>query len=158
MSEKEIDDLEEAEREHTDEAISQRGEVFTPTALATEMLNELPPKLFTDRTKTFLDNSCGNGQFLFAVLERKIQNGIAHKDALQSIYGVELDSKNAEECRLRLLGGSKSKELRAIVDHNIICADALNKEHPGWETVGFYWDGPTLEQTFFDIPKSVKKA
>jgi hypothetical protein len=55
--------------------------------------------------------------------------GISHKDALKSIYGVELDEKNAEECRQRLLRGSRSKELRAIVDHNIICADALDPNH-----------------------------
>lgn len=140
---------------HTPEAIKQRGEVFTPTALAVEMLDELPPVLFKDKSKTFLDNSCGNGQFLSLILYRKMANGISHKNALKTIYGVELDPKNAEECRLRLLGGSKSKELRAIVDHNIICADALNKEHPGWETVGFYWE-PPLEANWFDAPKCAK--
>jgi hypothetical protein len=87
-----------------------------------------------------LDNSCGNGQFLFLVLERKIKNGASHLEALSTIFGCELDPKNAEECRKRLLKGSTSKKLRAIVDHNIICADALDSNHPGWATVGFYWD------------------
>jgi hypothetical protein len=151
MSKEEIDADLSFEREHTDEAIAQRGEVFTPTPLANEMLNKLPVSLFKDKDKTFLDNSCGNGQFLIEILERKIANGISHKDALKSIYGVELDQNNTEECRLRLLCGSTSKELRAIVDHNIICADALDPNHKGWSEVGFYWDGPPKEQSFFDF-------
>ena len=133
---------------HTEEAIKQRGEVFTPTTLVNEMLSKLPYQVFKDRIKTFLDNSCGNGQFLFAVMKRKMfclmkQEGMrlfdAHTIALKTIYGVELDAKNAEECRLRLLNGSQSKELRAIVDHNIITADALDPKHEGWKEVGFYW-------------------
>ena len=134
---------------HTEEAIKQRGEVFTPTTLVNDMLGKLPYQVFKDRTKTFLDNSCGNGQFLFAVMKRKmwwlmkVENMRlfdAHTTALKTIYGVELDPKNAEECRLRLLNGSVSKELRAIVDHNIITADALDPKHEGWKEVGFYWE------------------
>ncbi len=139
---------------HTEEAIKQRGEVFTPDKLVSDMLGKLHYSVFKDPTKTFLDNSCGNGQFLYAVLERKvwwlIKDGgrpafKAHKQALSTIYGCELDPKNAEECRLRLLKGSQSKELRAIVDHNIITADALDPNHEGWKDVGFYWskDDPT---------------
>jgi len=137
------------DREHTPEAIKQLGEVFTPTPLVNKMLNKLPPELFTDKTKTFLDNSCGNGQFLAAVLERKMANGITHKEALQTLYGVELDPQNAEECRQRLFRGKKSKELRAIVDHNIITADALDPNHRGWRPVGFYWEQPK-ERNFFE--------
>ena len=134
---------------HTEEAIKQRGEVFTPTSLVNDMLGKLPYQVFKDQSKTFLDNSCGNGQFLDAVLKRKLWWAMkeggrpafkAHKQALSTIYGVELDPKNAEECRLRLLHGSQSKELRAIVDHNIITADALDPKHEGWKDVGFYWE------------------
>ena len=134
---------------HTEEAIKQRGEVFTPDSLVNDMLGKLHYSAFKDPSKTFLDNSCGNGQFLFAVMKRKMwwlmkQDGKrlfdAHKQALKTIYGVELDSKNAEECRLRLLNGSTSKELRAIVNYNIRTADALNPDHEGWKDVGFYWD------------------
>jgi type I restriction-modification system DNA methylase subunit len=133
--------------EHTDEAIKQRGEVFTPNKLVKQMLGKLPESVFSDSTKTFLDNSCGNGQFLFAVMERKVwwlmkQDGQrafnAHKQALKTTYGCELDADNAEQCRLRLLKGSTSQELRAIVDHNIITADALDPKHKGWKDVGFY--------------------
>lgn len=133
---------------HTEEAIKQRGEVFTPTKLVNEMLAKLPTQVFKDSDKTFLDNSCGNGQFLFAVMKRKMWWLIkykkmrafdAHRKALGTIYGVELDPTNAENCRLRLLNGSQSQELREIVNRNIITADALDPSHDGWNEVGFYW-------------------
>jgi hypothetical protein len=51
------------------------GEVFTPTPLVQEILDRLDPSLFQDPTKTFLDPTCGDGQFLGEVLIRKIENG-----------------------------------------------------------------------------------
>ena len=135
-------------RRHTKKAIRERGEVFTPTDDVNRMLDKYPQEIFANITNTFLDNFCGNGQILHEVMIRKMKcmekEGMtlqeSHKQALSTIYGVELDERNAEECRLRLLKDSASKELRDIVDHNIICADALNHNHPGWSKVGFYWD------------------
>lgn len=135
--------------EHTREAIKQRGEVFTPTKLVNEMLDKLPQYLFEYKTKTFLDNSCGNGQFLDAVLERKMEGGSTHREALETIYGVELDPENAEACRKRLLRGSSDPFLREIVNENIICADALDPKHPGWARVGYMWEGPAPEKRLF---------
>lgn len=132
----------------TAEQIKSHGMVFTPTSLVNEMLNKLPYQVFKDESKTFLDNSCGCGAFLFAVLKRKMwwmmkKEGVrlfdAHRAALKTIYGCELDPKNAEECRTILLNGSQSKELRDIVDNNIITANALDPNHQGWSEVGFYW-------------------
>jgi SAM-dependent methyltransferase len=127
------------EREHTKEAIKQRGEVFTPLSLVNEMLDKLPLELFTDKTKTFLDNSCGTGNFLIEVLKRKMSNGATHKEALLTIYGCDIDQKNVDECCERLLMG-KNGELKLIVYNNIICANALDENHPGWKNVGYMWD------------------
>ena len=44
--------------------IKSTGEVFTPTPLVQEVLDALDQHLFVDPTKTFLDNCCGDGQFL----------------------------------------------------------------------------------------------
>lgn len=121
-------------------AQKERGEVFTPTTLVDEMLDKLPKEVFTEN-KTFLDNSCGNGQFLFNVLKRKMANGFTHVQSLKTIYGCELDKKNALECKKRLLLASKrpSKTAVEILNNNIICADALDENHKGWKKVGFYW-------------------
>jgi hypothetical protein len=99
------------------------GEVFTPTPLVGEVLDQLPQDLFSDPDKTFLDNSCGDGQFLGEVLIRKIESGSTFEQALSTVYGIDLMKDNVEECRRRLLCGRE--DLRAIVEQNIVCADAL---------------------------------
>lgn len=99
------------------------GEVFTPTLLAQEILDRFDHNLFTDSTKTFLDPSCGDGQFLGEVLIRKMENGSTFEQALETIYGVDLMPDNVKLCQDRLLCGRE--DLRHIVEKNIVCADAL---------------------------------
>jgi len=103
------------------------GEVFTPTELVREMLEQIPIEQFQDPTKTFLDNSCGDGQFLGEVLIRKMENGSTFEQALSTIYGVDLMQDNVVECRNRLLCGRE--DLRAIVERNIVCHDALTYDY-----------------------------
>jgi hypothetical protein len=99
------------------------GEVFTPTELVCTMLKQIPNDQFTDPTKTFLDNSCGDGQFLGEILIRKMENGSTFEQALSTIYGVDLMIDNVDLCRERLLCGRE--DLRHIVEQNIQCRDAL---------------------------------
>ncbi len=99
------------------------GEVFTPTPLVQEMLDQIPIEQFTDTTKTFLDNSCGDGQFLGEVLIRKMENGSTFEQALSTVYGVDLMQDNVDLCRERLLCGRE--DLRHIVEQNIYQADGL---------------------------------
>ena len=74
-------------------------------------------------SKTFIDNSCGDGQFLGEILIRKVENGIDFETALSTIYGVDLMPDNVKLCQDRLLCGRE--DLRHIVEQNIVCADAL---------------------------------
>jgi len=106
--------------------IKATGEIFTPTDRVIHTILKLEDEdttLFSDSTKTFLDNSCGDGQFLGEVLIRKVENGIDFETALSTIYGVDLMEDNVELCRERLLCGRE--DLRHIVEQNIVCADAL---------------------------------
>ena len=103
--------------------IKTTGEVFTPTELVQEILHKIPTEIFTDPNKTYLDPSCGDGQFLGEVLIRKVENGIDFEQALSTIYGVDLMQDNVDLCRERLLCGQE--HLRPIVEQNIVCADAL---------------------------------
>lgn len=103
--------------------VKSTGEVFTPTSLVQEILEQIPIEQFTDPTKTFLDNSCGDGQFLSEVLIRKMENGSTFEQALQTIYGVDLMIDNVDLCRERLLCGRE--DLRHIVEQNIYQADGL---------------------------------
>ena len=99
------------------------GEVFTPTPLVQEILDTLDQTLFIDPKKTFLDPTCGDGQFLGEALIRKMENGSTFEQALSTIYGVDLMQDNVELCRERLLCGRE--DLRHIVEQNIVCADGL---------------------------------
>ena len=102
------------------------GEVFTPTNLVIHVLNKMEqntPDLFKNPTKTFIDNSAGDAQWLGEVLIRKVENGIDFETALSTIYGVDLMEDNVELCRERLLCGRE--DLRHILERNIVCADAL---------------------------------
>ena len=104
--------------------IKATGEIFTPTALVQEMLDQFPIEAFSDPTKTFCDPSgCGDGQFLSEVIIRKLENGSTLEQALSTTYGVELMRDNVELCRERLLCGHE--EYRHIVVKNIVCHDGL---------------------------------
>lgn len=118
--------------------IKQTAEVFTPTPLVQEILDQLPQELFKDPAKTYIDNSCGDGQFLSEVLIRKLENRHTLEQALETIYGVDLMPDNVKECQDRLLCGHE--ELRHIVEKNIVCADAL--------TYHYRFDGTFLGSTF----------
>jgi type I restriction-modification system DNA methylase subunit len=103
------------------------GEVFTPTPLVQEVLDNLDQSLFADPSKMFLDNCCGDGQFLSEVLIRKMENGIDFETALKSIYGVDIMSDNVNLCRERLLCGQE--QYRDVVERNIVCHDALTYDY-----------------------------
>ena len=103
--------------------VKSTGEVFTPTPLVQEMLDQLPDDVFTDPTKTFLDNSCGDGQFLGEVLIRKMENGSTFEQALSTVYGVDLMIDNVDLCRERLL--CRQQHLRSVVEQNIYQADGV---------------------------------
>ena len=98
-------------------------EIFTPTEMVKDLLDNLDPILFVDNDQPFLDPTCGDGQFLGEVLIRKVENGIPFDQALSTIYGVDLMPDNVTLCQDRLLCGRE--DLRHIVEQNIVCADAL---------------------------------
>jgi hypothetical protein len=113
--------------------VKQTAEVFTPTELVQEMLDKLEeqdPTLFSDSNKTFLDNSCGDGQFLSEVVIRKMErSGCSLEQALKTTYGVELMEDNVNECKKRLAGPNPTPEILEIVNKNIVCHDALTYDY-----------------------------
>ena len=68
-------DLNEIERGYL--RVKATGEVFTPLDVITKKLNDLEsydPDIFKNTSKTFLEPSCGDGNFLSEVLIRKLQS------------------------------------------------------------------------------------
>jgi hypothetical protein len=72
--------------------------------------------------------SCGNGQFLAAILIIKIQLG--HTNPLDTIYGVDIMKDNCAKCRARLLkiAGDTRKNRETLKKH-IVCADGLTYDY-----------------------------
>lgn len=104
---------------NNEERVKSKGEVFTPAKVVTQMLDMLEkesPEAFADVNKTFLDPTCGNGQFLVQILDRKLKlvdqlTADASDDeketlalmALATTYGVDIMPDNIKEARARLL-------------------------------------------------------
>ena len=113
--------------------VKQTAEVFTPTLLVQEMLDKLEeqdPTIFSNPNKTFLDNSCGDCQFLSEVVIRKIDKSFCDlEQALKTTYGVDLMEDNVNECRKRLAGPNPTPEILEIVNKNIVCHDALTYDY-----------------------------
>ena len=94
--------------------VSDHGEVFTPNWVVEDMLNLVKDE--SERIDSrFLEPACGSGNFLKAVLARKlktVQSKYGKSEfekqhhalfALMCIYGIELLADNVAECRENLL-------------------------------------------------------
>ena len=107
--------------------VKQLGEVFTPTELVLEILDQLPDQVWEDG-KTYLDPTCGNGQFLAAILI--IKQSLGHTNPLATIYGVDIMQDNVDECRQRLIDiAGDTLENWEIVRNNIRCEDGLTYDY-----------------------------
>lgn len=127
--------------------IEDHGEVFTPNLMVEDMLNLVKDE--SERIDSrFLEPACGSGNFLKAVLARKlitVQSKYGKSEfekqhnalfSLMCIYGIELLADNVMECRAILLENfanflaidSTNKFYSAgmaVLNVNIIQGDAL---------------------------------
>jgi hypothetical protein len=127
--------------------VADHGEVFTPNRIVEEMLNLVKDE--SERIDSrFLEPACGSGNFLRAVLIRKL-NTVESKYgksefekkhyalfALMCIYGIELLTDNLAECQANLLEISVNylgvpeediwvKAAEKVLIANILQGDAL---------------------------------
>lgn len=90
------------------ERVKKYGEVYTPIWVVNEMLDALEKDgdAFSDVGKTFLEPTCGNGNFVVEIYRRKLN--LAKNDrekaekALRSLWCIELLPDNMAECRQRV--------------------------------------------------------
>ena len=86
--------------------IKSNAEVFTPTELVFQMVEEIPNEFFAPGKKV-IDPACGDGQFLIVALGIKMYHfGMSREDALKDIYGVDIMRDNVDLCKRRLGGGN----------------------------------------------------
>ena len=133
------------------ERVSQRGEVFTAEREVNAMLDLVENECLRPDSR-FLEPACGDGNFLSAILKRKLTElrrkyKKSPRDyeklsivAIGSLYGVDIMNDNVEACRERLFSiwdaeytdhckSETSDEAREaakfIIERNIINGNAL---------------------------------
>lgn len=133
------------------ERVSQRGEVFTAEREVNAMLDLVANECLRPDSR-FLEPACGDGNFLSAILKRKLTElrrkyKKSSRDyeklsivAIGSLYGVDIMNDNVEACRERLFSiwdteytdhckSEASDEAREaaqfIIERNIINGNAL---------------------------------
>jgi type I restriction-modification system DNA methylase subunit len=104
--------------------VKQTGEVFTPMDLCMQMVREIPVEKLEDPDATFLDNSCGDGNFLVTLLEVLSEYHDAEHVLNNMIYGVDLMPDNVATAKERL--GLK-EEMKGW--HHIVCANGLEYDY-----------------------------
>lgn len=138
--------------------VQKHGEVFTPAWMVQKMLDTPGVKEACESVyKTFLEPSAGDGNFLQAILERKLEAVVRQYDkrnwktkslvALSSIYGIEFLEDNLEVARSRMFLyyldwyektfsvklTSKSdiyKSAHYLIHKNIVRGNTLTQQHP----------------------------
>jgi hypothetical protein len=147
--------------------VTDHGEVFTNEREVNAMLDLV--KSETDRIESrFLEPACGEGNFLAAIIGRKLdrvkrQYKRNHGEyarnaflALTSIYGIDILEDNVKECRERLFNiwdieysdvckADVEDEVREaakyVLEKNILCGDALTLlQNDGQPIVFAQWD------------------
>ncbi|MGV8883974.1 MAG: SAM-dependent DNA methyltransferase [Microbacteriaceae bacterium] len=127
--------------------VQDHAEVLTPAWLVDDMLKLVQSE--SERIDSrFLEPACGTGNFLVRVLSRKlatvrVRYGKSEYEkrhqallALMSIYGIEIQADNAEECRSNLLslfvaflgvseGDEWTRAATLVLKVNIVEGDAL---------------------------------
>ena len=138
------------------ERVDKFGEVFTPSNIVNDMLDMEGVKEYSySLDKTFLEPSCGNGNFLVEILSRKLSclDCIDKEDAvlwemsmlqaLSTIYGIDIQADNIEESKTRMksivmtkyrdvygidMGESLENSIRTILNNNIVCGNFLTEK------------------------------
>ena len=102
--------------------IKQTGEVFTPHELCLQMIRDIPEEKLHDPATTYLDPSCGDGNFLVALLQVLTEEYGHDKDHVvdHQLYGIELMADNIEATRTRL---GVSQDHPHYVCHNALTYD-----------------------------------
>jgi type I restriction-modification system DNA methylase subunit len=104
--------------------VKQTGEVFTPLDLCERMVREIPEDKLSDPNAKFLDNSCGDGNFLVTLLKVLSEYHDPQHVLNEMIYGVDLMEDNVATAKKRLGLTPEDKGW-----HHIVCANGLEYDY-----------------------------
>lgn len=136
------------------------GEVFTQPREVNGMLDLIPVDQYTDPLSTWLEPSCGTGNFLLEIVKRKLAHATGDRltyalMCISALYGIDVNLENVQESRLRLeryLGLAIAsdegflRQARDILTHNIIKGDTIHGAGAIviWE---YHWQGSSFTRT-----------
>lgn len=136
----------------SEDRVYKYGEVYTNDREIEAMLGLIPPEML-EVNKTFLEPTCGTGNFLDAILKKKLTkirniylvSELEYKKQIVmifcSLYGIDILNDNVEETRNRLLLTAKieyckvtgnqmdnelAKNISFVLLKNIICGNSLS--------------------------------
>ena len=101
------------------------------------MCDLIPSEIWENIDSTFLEPTCGTGNFLVEILERKLKLCKTKQDiyrALKSIYAIDIMPDNVAEAKVRmkeLICEKFGREfvnwssVNRILNKNILCGDSL---------------------------------
>lgn len=148
--------------------VKAHGEVFTPRQMVEQMLDLVREDLETGADfvdKTFLEPAAGDGNFLVAILRRKLQAiekrlpaelwPVESLFAIASIYGVELLEDNHQDAKAVMLaefhgfhqghgtpcgpGTDLHQAAAFLIDANIVQGNTLTSQTPEGLDIQFSW-------------------
>lgn len=82
--------------------VRNNGEVFTPTPIVDSMNDLVPLEVWKDTSFVFIEPTCGNGQFLTRIFEKRIANGLSIEEALNTLIGMDITADNIWDSHKRL--------------------------------------------------------
>lgn len=113
----------EKQKKRGKDRVKKTAEVFTPMDLCLRMVREIPEEKLKDPTTTYLDNSCGDGNFLVTLLSVLTEEYNHPREQVLNtqLYGVDLMPDNVATVKERL-----GIELGNLAWDHIVCADGLS--------------------------------
>ena len=85
----------------TDERVARRKnsdinsqEFFTPYSIIKKMCDKISEEDWSDPEKTFCEPCFGNGQFILAIIYKRLIAGVDLMTTLKTLFGVELMEDN----------------------------------------------------------------
>ena len=114
-------------------------EFFTPYSIVKRMCDKVSDEDWADPKKTFLEPSCGNGQFVIYMIWNRLQHGIDWKTALKTCFALDLMHDNVDEMKERVhkmlsqicQDYNKASATR-IMNKNFICHDFFTWNFEEW--------------------------
>lgn len=123
----------------TEDERKKYGAIWTPPKIISEMMccgyktQKDFDDFWSDPNKTVLDPTAGAGNIIVCMILNKLYHGVSPTMAIKNSYAIELQQKNVDICRKRILKiVGDTPEHRKIVNHNIVCCDFFLWDIENW--------------------------